>query len=115
QRLVASLPESRLHIEPLAEPMPARAEAPKESVPSDERVAPPEQPEHGEARPAVEHAVATPQPSWSKRVAGGDFRGVLAEARSRGLGETLAQAPLSDLVALGDAARYTSHLDLARD
>ena len=112
QRLVASLPESRLHIEPLAEPMPAGAQAPRESVRPDEH---PVAPEHVEARPAVERPAATPQTSWSKRVAGGDFRGVLADAKNRGLGETLAQAPLSDLVALGDAARYTGNLDLARD
>jgi hypothetical protein len=109
QRLVASLPERRLHIEPLVEPFAAHAEAPKEpfvqSVPALE-------PERVEPRAAAERPA--PPLSWTKRVASGDFRSVLAEARSRGLGETLGQAPLGDLVALADAARYTGSLEIAR-
>jgi TolA-binding protein len=58
---------------------------------------------------------ATAPTSWAKRVAGGDFRGVVADAQSRGLGTTLSEAPLGDLVALADAARYTGSSSIARD
>ncbi|HEX4334999.1 MAG TPA: FecR domain-containing protein [Polyangiaceae bacterium] len=58
---------------------------------------------------------AAAPPSWAKRVAGGDFRGVIADAEGRGLSTTLAEAPLGDLVALADAARYTGSSSMARD
>lgn len=44
--------------------------------------------------------------SWSARIAKGDFASVLAEADARGIESTLASAPLDDLMALADAARY---------
>jgi FecR protein len=75
QRLVASLPESRLHIEPLGEPMAARPDVPGEPARPEVPFVPPDR---GEPRPAVERAA--PPASWGKRVAGGDFRSVLAEA-----------------------------------
>lgn len=66
------------------------------------------------AAPSV--AVAPPDPSadapkearisWSTRVAKGDFAVVLGEADARGIDATLASAPLDDLMALADAARY---------
>ena len=56
---------------------------------------------------------ATP-PSWSTRVAEGDFKGVLADAEARGLGTTLSSGSLADLDALADAARYARRQDLAR-
>jgi TolA-binding protein len=52
--------------------------------------------------------------SWSARVAAGDFASVLGDADARGVDATLAKAPLSDLVALSDAARYKGRTDLAR-
>jgi ferric-dicitrate binding protein FerR (iron transport regulator) len=58
-------------------------------------------------------AVDDPKPSWTQRVAAGDFRGVLAEAEQRGLDATLAQSALPDLVALADAARYAGRVDVA--
>ena len=70
------------------------------------------------AEPEDEATVEPAQPpamSWSKRVASGDFRGVIADAEDRGLGATLSEAPLGDLVALSDAARYTGNSSLARD
>jgi hypothetical protein len=54
-----------------------------------------------------------PKPSWTQRVAAGDFRGVLAEADQRGLESTLGQSALADLVALADAARYAGRSDVA--
>jgi ferric-dicitrate binding protein FerR (iron transport regulator) len=44
--------------------------------------------------------------SWSSRVASGDYRGVLEDAQARGIDGVLRTAPLDDLVALADAARY---------
>jgi ferric-dicitrate binding protein FerR (iron transport regulator) len=63
----------------------------------------------GPRREAVDEA----KPSWTQRIAAGDFRGVLAEAEQRGLEATLAQAALADLVALSDAARYAGRVDVA--
>lgn len=64
------------------------------------------------ASAAVAHA--EPRPSWSSRVAAGDFAGVIEAAEARGVEATLAEAPLADLVALGDSARYKGRTDLAR-
>jgi ferric-dicitrate binding protein FerR (iron transport regulator)/TolA-binding protein len=130
QRLVASIPESKLHIEPIGAASPVAAAPPTATeVPAESSV---------RARPATlartevdgaratrnslstdavhsePPAAATPA-TWSKRVASGDFRGVIADAESRGLSATLSQAPLSDLVALADAARYTGNSGIARD
>jgi ferric-dicitrate binding protein FerR (iron transport regulator) len=62
-------------------------------------------------------AVTAPEPirpSWSQRVAAGDYAGVLADAEARGLDASLSEAPLADLGALADAARYRGRSDLAR-
>ena len=171
QRLVASVPEGRLHIEPLdtqapragssepgsertarepagraesehanvvaqAETRPgaARPEAPTSvDAPSVEPAAIDARPHDevpgvepgeavakersGKAAPprASEAAALTPPASWGKRVASGDFRGVISDAEGRGLQATLAEAPLGDLVALADAARYTGNSSIARD
>jgi ferric-dicitrate binding protein FerR (iron transport regulator) len=56
----------------------------------------------------------SPSASWSKRVAEGDFRGVVAEAQRRGLDATLGAAPAPELAALADAARYVLRRDVAR-
>jgi ferric-dicitrate binding protein FerR (iron transport regulator) len=53
------------------------------------------------------------KPSWPQRVATGDFQGVLLDAEQRGIGSTLAQGTLADLVALADAARYAGRVDVA--
>ncbi len=77
--------------------------------------APPANPPADSANADAEHP---PQPavmSWAKRVASGDFRGVIADAEGRGLSTTMAEAPLGDLVALADAARYTGSSSIARD
>jgi hypothetical protein len=65
------------------------------------------------ARAARRETVDDSKPSWTQRVASGDFRGVLADAEQRGLESTLGQAPLGDLVALADAARYAGRVDVA--
>jgi TolA-binding protein len=67
------------------------------------------------AAPApVESATRAPGPSWSKTVAAGDYELVLAEAEKRGLTSCYGSAPLSDLVALADAARYAKRSDVAQ-
>jgi ferric-dicitrate binding protein FerR (iron transport regulator)/TolA-binding protein len=52
--------------------------------------------------------------SWSKRVAAGDFDGVLADAQETGIDAALARSTLADLIALADAARYKGRADVAR-
>jgi hypothetical protein len=52
--------------------------------------------------------------TWTTRVARGDYAAVVSEAESRGLETTLDSAPLSDLVALADAARYEKKPSIAR-
>lgn len=51
--------------------------------------------------------------SWSRLVARGDFARVLAEAERQGLDAVLARAPLPELRALADAARYARRTTLA--
>jgi hypothetical protein len=53
-------------------------------------------------------------PSWAARAAHGDFSDIVADAERRGIDRALADAPLGDLAALADAARYTRRPDLAR-
>ncbi len=52
--------------------------------------------------------------TWTSRIAAGDFAGVLTEAEARGMDQTIAGAPLADLNALADAARYARRPELAR-
>jgi hypothetical protein len=93
----AALPE----VAPAAQPAPAGAPAPAASGAASG-------PRTAAAAPAVD------APSWSARVASGDFAGVLAEAQARGVDVVLAGSPLADLVALADAARYAGSADVAR-
>jgi ferric-dicitrate binding protein FerR (iron transport regulator) len=64
--------------------------------------------------PAAEPRPEAKPPTWSARVGAGDFAGVVAEAEARGVDAVLDAAPLADLVALADAARYARRPDLAR-
>jgi hypothetical protein len=108
-RLVASLHEDRLVVESLDAPRPDKVDG----------VGAAEQPDHAPAAqtPATDPsslAARGQERSWSKRVASGDYASVVADAQARGLDSTLAQAPLVDLVALADAARYTGQRQIAR-
>ena len=51
---------------------------------------------------------------WAQKAAAGDFKGVVEAATLRGIAATLAGAPLGDLSALADSARYLRRTDLAR-
>jgi hypothetical protein len=52
--------------------------------------------------------------AWARQVAQGKFQSVIDEAKRRGLEQTLATAPIEDLSALADAARYASSTGIAR-
>jgi TolA-binding protein len=60
------------------------------------------------------HPTATEGSSWTARVARGDFQGILDEAEHHGVDRTLTEAPIGDLAALADAARYARKQDVAR-
>jgi len=72
-------------------------------------------PEHAGAAPAASSAAVRGSVAlnWTRAVATGDYKAVLAEAENRGLASCYAGAPLSDLVALADAARYAKRSDVA--
>ena len=55
-----------------------------------------------------------PELGWAKSVAQGNFAEVLEDAERRGVEHTLATAPLGELQALADAARYGRRTALAR-
>ncbi|HEY2902635.1 MAG TPA: FecR domain-containing protein [Polyangia bacterium] len=56
----------------------------------------------------------TPPLGWARRVAAGDFHGVVASARANGIESCLAGCSVGDLAALADAARYSSDGALAK-
>jgi len=126
QRLIANLQEKKLRIEPLPLPLDGSlASASASSAPVSPAANPPapsvdapalasDAANDAPAETAIGDANGFAGTTWSKRVASGDFASVLAEAKSRGLPTTLARGKLSDLVALGDAARYTGNLGIAR-
>jgi hypothetical protein len=68
------------------------------------------------ARPTVSTTPPPPSdaPSWTARAAHGDFQGIVADAERRGVDRALTDAPLGDLAALADAARYARRPDVAR-
>ncbi len=57
-------------------------------------------------KPRTDATPAVPAAPWSEKVAAGDFRGVVEDARARGIEGVLASAGSADLSALADAARY---------
>jgi hypothetical protein len=52
--------------------------------------------------------------NWGRLVAQGKFREVLTDAQRRGIDQVLFGAPLADLSALSDAARYAKNAELAK-
>jgi hypothetical protein len=72
----------------------------------------------GQAIPAGPAAVGRPPAPagsrWSSKLARGDFQTIVEEARQIGLDAILADAPLADLAALADAARYSRRADVAQ-
>jgi hypothetical protein len=117
QRLVARATDGTLRIDaaaaPAPETVPTPPAAPDTTAPGTAAPAPPPP----APPPSLPRRAAPPPPRaerWPERVAAGDFRGVLADAEARGLDAVLAQAPLADLAALADAARYAGRGAVAR-
>lgn len=118
QHLTARPSEGELRIEAMAGP--PREAGPLPPTTAAVTSAPPD-PSTARSAPAIvpppipsARPAAASTPSWSQRVAAGEFALVLAEADARGLDAVLAGAPLADLAALADAARYGGRSDLAR-
>lgn len=62
---------------------------------------------------AIQSPLETSNLSWSKLVARGDSRRVIAEAEAMGQKACFSQCSVADLRALADAARYSGRLDMA--
>jgi TolA-binding protein len=63
---------------------------------------------------AARVAAKVDDPSWTARVAHGDFDGVIEDADRRGVDKALAESNAVDLAALADAARYARRQDVAK-
>ncbi len=121
QRLAAHAADGAIEIGPIVAPTatPAPAQTTTEA-PSPPEAAPPATPVPSASAAALT-AAAPPGAAasgaalgWPKRVAAGDFLGVVAAAVARGVEATLRRVSLADLVAVADAARYAGRDDLAR-
>ncbi|APR84791.1 Hypothetical protein A7982_10140 [Minicystis rosea] len=120
QRLVARVADSEIHIGEIRSgtasptlPLPPPAPPPAALPPPDPPIVGPQTISSARAPRRAPPPVASAE-TWPERVAAGAFRAVIAEAEARGLEAVLKQAPLSDLVALADAARYAGRTDIAR-
>lgn len=83
------------------------------TLPAREDPAAPEGPPPARATRSVQPSPRRQGVSWADRVAAGDFEPVVREADRR-LDDVLRGAPLAELNALADAARYTGRHELAR-
>lgn len=75
--------------------------------------------EPSEPTPAVVASGKAPRPeartpSWSERIAQGNFKEIVSEAEARGVPSCLSGCSATDLRALSDAARYTGNSALAQ-
>jgi hypothetical protein len=109
QRLVARVPERDLKLVAI-ETAPEASITPAKSSPSPT----PSADDTSSAEPDKSAGPAVETIPWSKRIANGDFKGVLAEARARGIESVLASGSLDELWALADAARYEGEGGLSR-
>jgi hypothetical protein len=93
-----------------AEPTPTSVVAPTAEPPAaiagTEIVTPPSAAQSG-SKPTVRHE------TWQELVGRGEFEAVVAAANSRGIDGCVTGCSAADLRSLADAARYTSHNDLA--
>jgi hypothetical protein len=117
QELTAAV-GGELRIDQLAVPLVTSQAAPS-TLPSSPLSEASSTPPGSAAPPAVAQRPPAQQPvrpalDWPRRVAAGDFRGVVADAEAHGVDAALGGASLRDLAALADAARFTGRPDLAR-
>lgn len=79
------------------------------------RAAPSASSPSSESSPSNESSADEPaKVGWSARVSRGEYQAVVDEANARGLDSVASTAPLADLIALADAARYTKSSAVAR-
>jgi hypothetical protein len=72
-------------------------------------------PSSSESSPSNESSADEPaKAGWGAKVSRGEYQAVVDEANARGLDSVAASAPLADLIALADAARYTKSPAVAR-
>ena len=71
-------------------------------------------PHRARSRTGANVVETQPGEAWSSLIARGEFDAVVKDAEERGLDATLAQASAADLIALGDAARYSRRYEVAR-
>ena len=102
QRLSGGLGSQKLVVEDIKTDAASAATAAVVPVPSEEPNA------------GVRSGQKAQELGWAKSVAQGNFAEVLAEAEKRGIDHTLATAPLGELTALADAARYGRRTALAK-
>lgn len=112
ERLTANLRTSELRLASLTpEPSAARAEAPAPTPPK-LQLSPPSPPQTvGRSASATASPVAAASPArrasdWSQLMAKSQYRAVVADAQQRGLEAVLSSVSVTELVMLGDAARY---------
>ena len=113
QRLVAHARTGGAELSSLFAPEPSAAIAPAtEDAPAP--VAPDAPSDIAPVESAEPAASAHASPTWSERLASGDFNGVLDAARASGIDAALDHGSLADVAALSDAARYVHDRALAR-
>jgi hypothetical protein len=118
QHLVANVRDGEIFLDsaPTAAETSAARDVPRPQAADRTRVMVPARPVHVRALAPSTPPAERPDhdDSWAKRVAAGDFHGVLAEAERRGINATLGTASASELFALADAARYVRRTEVAR-
>jgi ferric-dicitrate binding protein FerR (iron transport regulator) len=122
QRLRIDQKHGRVAIEPAGSASTARAsldEPPADAAPPEvqapEAALPPIETPAREAPPTHAHRSRRAEASWSSLVSAGQFARVLDAAQVRGFDAVYQRAPLADLEALADAARYAQRASVARD
>ncbi|HVR20631.1 MAG TPA: tetratricopeptide repeat protein, partial [Polyangiaceae bacterium] len=111
QELRADLAQRRMTTSDIETAPPRDAPAVQADAPVPTAVATQAAPVLGDVKPQAPPAGAPI--SWSKLVAEGQFKTVLAQAETRGIGRCVASCSAADLSALADAARYTGRTELA--
>ncbi|HVU03066.1 MAG TPA: FecR domain-containing protein [Polyangiaceae bacterium] len=107
QRLVATVRDAQLRIEPIVKPTPPHA-AVVVPEPALER-----EPGATVANVPAPAPSSPPVSTFEQRVRAGDYASVIRDAKGRGLDSLYREGSLADLSALADAARYTGEGGIA--